>query len=177
MAIYFTSDTHFFHENIIPHCDRPFENLEHMHQVLVDNWNSVVRKADVVYHLGDFAFTRNSSIDTEVTDLMSNLNGNKFLVNGNHDRKTVTRNKKWSKVTPYHEISIDIGSTHRQLITMSHYPLLYWNKMRFGSYMLHGHCHGTLKEDHSLRIDVGVDCNDFTPISLSQVIERMRNKT
>jgi calcineurin-like phosphoesterase family protein len=56
MKYYFTSDNHFGHKNIINYCNRPFNNIEHMHQEMIDRWNSVVNPEDIVFHLGDFVF-------------------------------------------------------------------------------------------------------------------------
>lgn len=54
--VYFTSDTHFYHSNIIDFCKRPFKNVEDMNETLIENWNRVVGQDDIVFHLGDFAW-------------------------------------------------------------------------------------------------------------------------
>lgn len=65
-----------------------------------------------------------------------------------------------------------------QLIILCHYPFLTWNKFHYGSWHLHGHCHGTLPDDPSaLRLDVGVDCHNFLPINFDRVAELMSVKT
>jgi len=78
---FFTSDHHFGHKNILEYEKdaRPFKTLEEMHHVLINNWNSVVSKNDIVYHLGDFAFGRHN------ISIARHLNGRKKLVLGNHD--------------------------------------------------------------------------------------------
>lgn len=82
--IFVTSDTHFSHKNILVYeaANRPFKNKEEMDRVLIQRWNSVVRPCDVVFHLGDFAFAGK----TIIKNIMSRLNGRKFLLLGNHDR-------------------------------------------------------------------------------------------
>lgn len=75
---YFTSDTHFSHTNIIKYCNRPFKSVEEMDEVLIANWNSVVKKTDQVFHLGDFGYNYK---------IAQRLNGHKHLIWGNHDRK------------------------------------------------------------------------------------------
>ena len=54
-SIWFTSDTHFSHCNIIKYCNRPFKDVDEMNKILIQNWNNVVRPDDIVWHLGDFA--------------------------------------------------------------------------------------------------------------------------
>jgi len=82
--IWVISDTHFNHSNIISFCGRPFANAEIMNECLVDNWNSVVKPGDKVYHLGDVYMGGGfSKEDTE--RLLRSLNGRKRLILGNHD--------------------------------------------------------------------------------------------
>lgn len=52
--VFFTSDTHFTHANIIRFCSRPFKNVEEMDETMIANWNRVVGENDIVFHLGDF---------------------------------------------------------------------------------------------------------------------------
>ena len=79
--IWFTSDTHFNHNNIIRFCNRPWNTVEEMDKALIENWNSVVKPDDIVFHLGDFAFAPNSKWKT----LLQALNGKIYLIVGNHD--------------------------------------------------------------------------------------------
>jgi calcineurin-like phosphoesterase family protein len=55
MTIFFTSDTHFNHKNIIKLCNRPFTSIEEMNEKIIENWNNIVKPEDIVWHLGDFA--------------------------------------------------------------------------------------------------------------------------
>jgi len=79
--IFFTSDTHFNHANILRYCPRPWSTVEEMNEGLIQNWNSVVGQEDTVYHLGDFAMGDRS----KVPEILSRLNGRIILVRGNHD--------------------------------------------------------------------------------------------
>ena len=81
--IYFIADTHFNHTNIIKYCNRPFNNTHEMNEYIIQKWNSVVKKDDTVYHLGDVGF---GSLQ-EVKNLVERLNGTKILLRGNHDFK------------------------------------------------------------------------------------------
>lgn len=76
--IFVISDTHFGHDNIIKFCERPFANPEEQDEALIENWNSVVKDSDIVYHLGDVYFG-------EGVSALPYLNGHKRLLLGNHD--------------------------------------------------------------------------------------------
>lgn len=79
MRRFVTSDLHLFHKNIIAYCQRPFADVEEMNEVIIKNWNEVVKKDDMVYVLGDFSFCSREM----VKEFVSKLNGRKILVAGN----------------------------------------------------------------------------------------------
>lgn len=81
--LFFTSDTHFFHEGIIKFCNRPFESVEEMNETLIRNWNETVPEDGTVFHLGDFAFGG----WREWMSAYNRLNGKIYLILGNHDMK------------------------------------------------------------------------------------------
>jgi calcineurin-like phosphoesterase family protein len=165
--IWFTSDTHWGHANILKYDNRPFASIEEHDEALVANWNRVVRPGDVVYHLGDVAWYH-QVINVEV--LLGRLHGTKILILGNHDEKTVKRATGWAKVTPYHEISVN-----GQKIVLFHYRMVVWNRSHHGSWALHGHSHGTLPVNLQARtFDVGTMCWNYHPISYEQVAEEMQ---
>lgn len=102
---FFTSDTHFGHANIINLCNRPFKDVNHMNDMLVENWNSVVSDDDTVFHLGDFALG-GSAVWSNV---LSRLKGKIYLILGNHDRKNIRQGYmgKFEIVVPQMQISIE----------------------------------------------------------------------
>ena len=85
--IFFTSDTHFGHGNIINFCKRPYENVAKMDNALIENWNATVGPTDDVYHLGDFCF---NGIQ-RWWELIGALNGRIHLILGNHDLKYIDK--------------------------------------------------------------------------------------
>ena len=89
MPDYFViSDTHFYHENIIKYCNRPFKSVEEMNEIMVDNWNHIVQPQDHIYHLGDVSIERgskNSQQARRLIRLIQRLKGHKRLLLGNHD--------------------------------------------------------------------------------------------
>lgn len=158
--IYFTSDTHFGHANILKYSNRPFKDVKEMDEAIVENWNKTVKQNDEIYHLGDVIFSKDHSI-------LKRLNGKKTFLYGNHDK-----NASWNYIY-YKELKYK-----KNLFILSHFPFLTWNKSKYGSIHLHGHCHGTINDlNKSLkRFDVGVDCYNFTPVSIEQIIEESKAK-
>jgi calcineurin-like phosphoesterase family protein len=158
MMIYFTADTHFGHANIIKYCNRPFKSIKEMDKVLINNWNKIIKKKDTVYHLGDFAF--------DIEKYAKQLNGSIYLVAGGHDRFK-TEDFGWILICP----KIEIIKYHHINIVMCHYPLETWHGSNYGSIHLHGHSHGKLRKIPN-RIDVGVDCWNYKPVKITEIIKK-----
>lgn len=165
--IWFTSDTHFHHDNIISYTSRPYSNVDQMNEALIQNWNSVIRPHDVIYHLGDFAFGRGATT-TAIQTTVNQLHGQINLIPGNHDKKM----KGISGIHVLHPIHMIKPKVR---IVMCHWPMLSWYGSHGGSWHLFGHVHGKL-ETHVLSLDVGVDANNYTPINLDDVIAKMSQK-
>ena len=165
--VYFTSDMHFGHEAIINMQNRPFGSVEEMDHVLLQNFNSVVHKNDTVYILGDICH----HMKTEQADeLIKKLNGKKYFVKGNHDKKYDPR--EFLDMQDFMTASVN-----GQYFVMMHYPMLSWPKKNSGSIQLHGHIHARMDYNESnraegiKRYDVGVDANNFFPVSAKQIID------
>ena len=170
--VYFTSDTHFNHANIIGFCSRPFKNVNEMNEALIANWNRVVGADDIVFHLGDFCLGGSA----EWTNVLNRLNGKIYLIVGNHDMK----NLRQSYYDRFEEIvmqkHIEIG---KQKIYLNHCPFLCYGGAYKDTWQLFGHVHtsknNTGKDASRLNMlfptqyDVGVDNNNFTPVSFDQV--------
>jgi calcineurin-like phosphoesterase family protein len=169
--VFFTSDTHYGHKNIISFCNRPYDDIREMREDLIRRWNDVVEPGDLVYHLGDFAFCDAK----EAADIARRLNGQKYLIWGNHDkslRKSKEFMDQWVWAKDFAEIEVE-GTK----VVLCHFPMLAWNKSHHGSFHLHGHCHGTLKPDPGARrLDAGVDVWDYYPIPFQQVAAEMAKK-
>lgn len=164
-----TSDHHFFHENIIKHCQRPFPDVQTMNAEMVTRWNSRVRPNDIVYYGGDMFYKGRTK---ECEAILDQLHGQIYFVIGNHDRiasKFKHRFKFWGDRL---EIKQD-----GQLLVLDHYALRVWNRSFHGSYHVYGHSHCQLPEDpNSLSFDIGVDGSNFYPYSLDEVFARLRRK-
>lgn len=189
--VFFTSDWHLFHKNVLQFSNRPFKNINHMHETLIRNYNSVVPENGVCYFLGDIGFAD----VMKVRNIITRLNGRKVCVKGNHDKSYgFLYNVGFDLVL--NSASIILG---KELITMSHFPLLDLyredtsgmngsmpgeNWHREGKYSkvalenrdqfhLHGHIHspnnGQSKRIEGRQFDVGVDANNYRPVSISQI--------
>jgi len=168
--IFFTADWHFFHENVMKYCDRPFETVEQMNETIINNYNAKVPRNGHVYVLGDIGFAGPQKLGP----LLEKLNGTKYLIRGNHDfkLKKVFLLKHFAWVKDLYELKFEHESI-RHSIMLCHYAMRVWNKKHYGAWHLYGHSHGTLPEDKSLwTMDVGVDCNNFSPLSIDDVKEK-----
>jgi len=176
MTIWFSSDLHLSHSKVISHAKRPFKDIEEMNEALIKNWNDSVSEKDIGYILGDFSFAKGE----ETARFIRRMNGAQIhLILGNHDAKMKDWVKKeFDSVQHYLEIKIpDETLEHgKQFVVLCHFPFLTFNKCHHGAWNLHGHCHGTLKNNKGKRLDVGVDCFDYKPVSYEQIKEIMKSK-
>ena len=174
--IFFTSDTHFHHDNIIRFCNRPFKDVYHMDEELIKRWNEKVGPDDIIYHLGDFAWG-----GSEVWNgILKRLNGRIHLIVGNHDEKNLRQGymQHFESISYQQHIYIEGKS-----IYLNHYPFLAFGGTYKGAdaaWQLFGHVHSKKQGSTGLDIarmqylfptqyDVGVDNNDYKPVSFEQV--------
>ena len=134
--VFFTSDTHFYHGNIIRFCNRPFKDVEVMNETIISNWNNTVGQDDTIFHLGDFCLGGSA----EWTKILDRLNGKIYLIMGNHDLKNIRQGyiDRFEHVAMQMHIETGLDAARLQYL----YPTQY---------------------------DVGVDNNNFTPVSFEQV--------
>ena len=176
--VFFTSDTHFFHKNIIEYCNRPFGNVEEMNEGIINLWNEVVPKDGIVFHLGDVCFGGKTRLEAVVP----RLNGDIYLIRGNHDVKNIppylfkeVHDQLMIKVTGDEEIP-------EQKIFMHHFPFLTWPEKEQGCWQLFGHLH--LKNDINNRnpikdklsinqLEIGVDGHNYLPYSFYEIKEKI----
>lgn len=164
--VFFTADTHCGHDNIIRYCNRPFSGPDEMLEVMVERANAVLRKGDVLYHLGDVAW---STFKWE--DYFHRLNTQEIhLIMGNHDDPKKARAAKWLRSVADIKM-IHVGSYH---VAMCHYAMKSWPSRSHGALHCFGHSHGKLKGD-GRSMDVGVDCWGYAPISLEEVADKLKD--
>ena len=158
MRTFFTSDSHFGHDNIIRHCKRPFQDGTQMDRALMDAWNRVVSTGDVVYHLGDFSLPPAAVI----SDLLKNLHGTKHLIVGNHDRTHGVTG--WASMQEMAKISVD-----GQSVFLCHYPMREWPGMWQGTVHLYGHVHGNLQPMPG-SMEVSADVWGGKPVQMTDIL-------
>lgn len=191
--IFFTSDWHIGHKTVLkPTFDnRPFTDVDHMHRVLVNNFNSTVPENGITYFLGDVGLCKSDI----VREVITKLNGLKIVVLGNHD-KGANAMMNLGFDAALHGMKMVIAG---EIVTMSHCPLRgVWREdtsdmkgtdgnenwhgekrhARFtfsdeGQFHLHGHIHspnrGKSQKILGKQYDVGVVANNYRPVSISQI--------
>lgn len=165
---YFISDMHLQHEKIIGLNNRPFSDVDEMTKVMINNWNSIVTNDDTVYILGDYYYGNSVG---QFIDITTKLNGHKHLLIGNHDEIITNIDKSildslFESISEQKEIVIN-----NKNIILNHYPYEdgYW-KGYPNSIHLHGHKHSKQNKMNSLKYDVGVDANNFFPVSIEYIL-------
>ena len=138
--IYFISDLHFGHFNIIRFDNRPFTSIEEMDTEIITNWNSKIKDTDTVYILGDVSWYNNQ----KTYEILKQLKGKKILIKGNHDKlvQDINCRKQFIEITDYKEIILN-----NQLIVLSHYPIMFWKNQWRNVIHLYGHVHVTQDYD------------------------------
>lgn len=195
--IYFTSDQHYWHNNVIRYCGRPHTSVEEMNEDMVLKWNQIVRPGDRVYVLGDFSLAFRA-----VETFSHRLMGHKVLVPGNHDfchsyhKKSRTKENQDKWIQKYKDHGWDVFAERATLIVtepeeykfaLCHHPYATefelkegdkyakWRPVDDGRILLCGHVHEKWKTQRSpkgtLMINVGVDQQGFAPVSMDQIIE------
>lgn len=134
-----------------------------MNEILIENHNRLVKPGDTVYNLGDFCFSK------DPRQIMRRLNGSINLIKGNHDNpKTLNGLFGWIKDT----YMLRVGKHN---FWLAHYAHRVWPNSYRGAIHLYGHSHGNL-EDNGRSTDMGVDCWDYEPVHIDEIIEMMEKR-
>ena len=188
--VWFTSDLHIHHKNVIKHCPEranvgqfDIDNIESHDKWIIDTWNKTVKKKDIVYILGDFSFA-----NTEWTKkILGKLNGMKFLILGNHDKSSEKLDGYFKQITQMKMVTFK--KDHYEFLQedfnvfMCHYAMVVWPQNHYGAVQCCGHSHGRLddynEESTDLRVDVGWDSKlgGYNLVSLEKLYKYFKNKT
>ena len=148
------SDTHFNHTNIIRYCDRPFNSVGEMNQMLIANWNKVVEEEDTVFFLGDLASGH------DPLSWLDLLNGHIVLIKGSHDRFVAP------KTLTLHSSGVDMLLVHDP-----------WDVPEsWKGWVVHGHKHNTVPffDPARQRVNVSVEVIGYTPMNVNRVTSMVR---
>lgn len=172
-SLFFTADTHFNHANILRFCNRPFADVEEMNETIITRWNQVIGNDCHVFHLGDFC----QGGSAEWSRLLDRLNGKIHLIVGNHDLKNLRQGfmNRFEEVVMQQRIEVETKS-----IYLNHYPFLcFEGGYKSNVWQLFGHVHTRTNNTgldaerlaylYPTQYDVGMDNNDFTPVSYEEV--------
>ena len=158
---FFTADLHLSHTNIIKYCNRPFSGVKEMNETIINNWNEEVGKDDLVYMLGDFGFGN-------LSNMLIQLHGRIVMITGSHDKSIKQNKTRFEFISPLLNIEIE-----KQPVTLCHYAMRVWHRSHFNAWHLYGHSHGKLNPEGK-SWDVGVDNNNFRPLSWGEIKEIMK---
>lgn len=166
---WFTADLHLGHENIIKYANRPFSCADDMDEELIYRWNELVRPTDVVYCLGDFTLKSRKHFNAYVERLSGTIN----FIPGGHDLwigGVVPKTDRYTIFPPILSLEYPREDDYPQVIVLCHYAMRVWDRSHYGSWHLYGHSHGKLPK-LPFSVDVGVDAQNFYPVSLDDLKE------
>lgn len=177
MTIWFTSDSHFHHANIITFCNRPFADVRAMNDALVEGWNSRVQPSDHIYHLGDVTMERDNQ--GRGLGILERCNGHKRLILGNHDHYAMKHYLKYFEKVMAMNV---IGG-----MRFTHIPVHPASMGRVAA-NVHGHIHNNQSEEFKPvkrydgkggvipYINISVEVTDYHPVSLEEIKEMVRKE-
>ena len=169
-GFYLISDIHFGHHNILEFCNRPFANVDIMNETIFENWNATVTDEDIIIFVGDFAFAPKSVARM----LWENLNGQKIMILGNHD-------KKMKNCYP-ERVSDDLNEIHTLTykgyeIGVNHFPPKGWaNVLPDNKLFIHGHVHSNQPTTLKNVFNVSCEMTEYKPIFIDEVIKRIKKQ-
>ena len=181
--LFFTSDLHFGHNNVIKFCNRPYTDTKEMEKALIDNWNSVVSNEDYAFMLGDVFWFNHSK---ETKRIFSKLNGKKiYVLQGNHDDFSSYLSKYQDErieILDCDEVTLYVKGLQKKEYYLSHCPLMTWPHREKNVPNFFGHIHSGPNSENDvdnnlplwpLQYDVGVDNNNYTPIEVRDIIQKL----
>jgi calcineurin-like phosphoesterase family protein len=176
MRVFFGSDHHFFHTNIIKYCERPFRDSDHMNSEMIARWNDTVSDDDVVIYVGDLTAGLGGRVD-DLHLLIKSLNGKKYLVRGNHDHQS----DDWYVAAGFFKVfnAVNLGG-----VLFVHYSLQEaisrgFDISSFGvvEHVIHGHTHRADVPNHENHFNVAADRHNFTPVSYDVAVPQALHKS
>lgn len=160
--VFFSSDFHFGHKNIIRLSNRPFKTIDEMDDFIINNLNKKIKSNGILFFLGDFLFKGNKKPFAIAKAYRERIKCERiYFIAGNHDKRLKYHpaiGELFAGGRIYDVLEVEINGT---LFCLSHYAHLVWNKCHYGSIHLYGHSHGSLFDNPKSRsFDVGVDTSE-----------------
>lgn len=184
--IWFTSDLHFGHRNIINFCNRPWENTTQMEKGLIENWNNTVDDNDIVFVLGDTFWFNDSH---RIRKVLAQLKGKDiYLIPGNHDDFDSYHRVDDPRIHLCADVVCCWFTEENKPIKevwLSHYPMMTWPHRERNVIQLFGHIHSQPGKEsgvdqdlplHWNQADVGCDFWKWTPIDLDTMVAYCKMK-
>lgn len=177
--IFLTSDLHLLHNKPFLYEPRGFSSIEEHDEAIVERWNSVVKPRDIVYHLGDCIL---SDLEKGI-ECMKRLNGEIYLIRGNHDSDNKLNTMAAAGIKFYGGHYAEQIKHGKLIIYLSHYLSLTsnWDSKHFSQHVInfHGHTHqktNWLYPNNPFMYHVGMDSHDCYPVHIETAIADIRNR-
>jgi len=168
--VYFISDPHFDHVNILEYCSRPFSSVEEMNHVILNNWKSRIKSEDRVFFLGDMAYGRDSRSPRW---WLSQLPGKIIYLKGSHDHgiRPTSVGLNAEMVTDY--ILLNLENKHKLVLVHDRFTLPKEFMHNKDYWIIHGHNHheAPFIDRTNRQICVCVEVTNYSPVSLNEILE------
>jgi len=163
VSVYFIADTHFSEDNIRRYENRPYQSAAEMDKALIENWNKVVSEEDEVFVLGDLGG------DKYEKEILSKLNGTKYLVKGNHD----TKPNEYYRNCGFKEV-YDFPVIFKNFWILSHDAMYVNRNMPYANLFGHVHNNPIIKDYSSQHFCVSAERINYTPISFEDIAIKIK---
>lgn len=179
--IFFISDLHFGHKDVLAFDRRPFKNVEEMEAEMIRKWNNKVSQEDHVFVIGDMF---GGVTTAHAGEIVHSLNGKIHLIRGNHDPRGQIFESLFEDVAACRKIQVRVRG-EKQMVIMRHRFLPFYRGYNEGAVMLYGHTHDSIvarAEDQCIRFmnwfgiplhafNVGACRLDYEPKTLEEILE------
>lgn len=173
--LFYISDLHFGHRNVIRYDKRPFMDRDEMDWELIRRWNERVQSEDEVYIIGDFCYRSDKSPEW----FLKQLQGRKHLIIGNHDEVLLSNPRAMAYFEKVDVIK-SISDGERR-VWLSHFPLAEWSGMHKGYWHIYGHIHARKEaaynymKEQERALNAGCMINGYAPVTFEELIKNNKN--
>ncbi|MBQ6832904.1 MAG: metallophosphoesterase [Lachnospiraceae bacterium] len=167
---FYISDCHFGHKNVLQFDQRPFDTVEEMDRVMMENWKKRVGEEDEVYILGDFCYRS----EKDPVWYLKRLPGKKYLLTGNHDADIL---KSHDALMCFESVEqIKYVDDNGKYLCLCHFPIAEWYAYHRGTYHIYGHIHNRLSDtclimrNRKHAYNAAACINNYVPGTLEEII-------